>query len=54
MILDGELWGGVNTLERVQSVVRTKEPQDHDWKSFIFLGIHHSFAQTDNCYCCSV
>jgi DNA ligase-1 len=44
MILDGELWGGVNTLERVQSVVRTKEPQDHDWKSFIFLGTqqHHS------------
>jgi hypothetical protein len=37
MQLDGELWGGRNTFEFTQALVRRKDAND-EWKSVTFQG----------------
>src|SRR5687768_16712737 len=36
--LDGELWGGRGTFDKIGALVRKKETTDDDWKGVVFKG----------------
>ena len=36
--LDGELWAGRNSYDRVQALVRKKDCADDDWNGVVFKG----------------